>query len=449
MNLIRATLLLSFALALISCGDDYRADVDAGKKLTQTLYVIPDAATEIRGGDTLIASEGETLRFIAILTLGGTTLSEEDEDSYVMSVTWNIDGEDYLSTSLIRSFSEVGAHKITLRTVDFLQDTLQDSLTLLISAPVSITATSPLDDYNQLSVFDSAGATLSWNISGLDAWETPVCILYLSHSSDSLWLAEPDTIPCAEDYTLHGPFSDLDSSEFSDSSIVFYWGVKIRTGTALSKNERDSTGMQSFRTRLTGTELSRIDIPATLYQNKNSENPETHVLLLSATGDTIAEQIATETPYTFSFKNITPQTGLRIIVSEARLTDYKPETTTVNIIKSTYNLEDRSYLRDKVSPQRFPAASAFASADSIRFYSLDNGSGINSSKTLLTENGDTLEYSSHGAEIAFKNSCTTECVFRLDISDYAGNTASAVHWRIKADGDSLRVTGPFDDGGDK
>ena len=448
-DLIR--ILFSFFLisALISCGDDYRADIDTGKKLTQTLYVIPDASTEIRGEDTLIASEDETLRFIALLSIGGATLGEEDEDSYVMSVTWTIDGEDYLSTSLVRTFSEAGAHKVFLRTIDFLQDTLQDSLTLLISAPVSITATTPPDGYNQLSAFDTAGTKLSWNIEGLDSWETPVCILYLSHNRDSLWITGPDTIPCTEAYTLRGPFTGQDSSVFSDSSIVFYWGVKVRTGTALNKNERDSTGIQTFRTRLAGTDKARIDVPVALYLDKNPENPETHVLLLSAAGDTVAEQLATETPYTFSFTGVPPQTGLRIIVSEARLAEYGPETTTVSIARATYNTEDRIYLHDNTAPQRFPAATAFANGDSIRFYYLDDGSGINPSKTLLTENGDTLDYSAQGAEVTFRNICSAECMFRFDVTDYAGNSAAAVHWKIKADGDSICVTGPFDDGGDK
>ena len=40
-NLIRIVLSFFLASRLISCGDDYRADVDTGKKLTQTLYVIP------------------------------------------------------------------------------------------------------------------------------------------------------------------------------------------------------------------------------------------------------------------------------------------------------------------------------------------------------------------------------------------------------------------------
>ena len=96
-----------------------------------------------------------------------------------------------------------------------------------------------------------------------------------------------------------------------------------------------------------------------------------------------------------------------------------------------------------------PGGDGISQAEIQSFLLLDDGSGINPAKTLLTESGDTLTTAHKARKSPSETSAPRNANLFLTFRTTRETPPPRVHWKIKADGDSVRVTGPFDDGGDK
>jgi len=143
--------------------------------------------------------------------------------------------------------------------------------------------------------------------------------------------------------------------------------------------------------------------------------------------------------------NVPPQSGIKVLVKEKKLYEFAAESAFVDLNPSSINVLDTMVLKDLISPERWPVQTRILDGDSIRFYWMDNGSGINTTKTFVIFDGDTLDYKLDNAIISFKHSCLKSSKVQIEGKDYAGNSTSSLYWEIKRSAsseDSLYIEGP-------
>ena len=90
-----------------------------------------------------------------------------------------------------------------------------------------------------------------------------------------------------------------------------------------------------------------------------------------------------------------------------------------------------------------PVETELHTISAIRFYILDNGSGINASKVQAVMNGDTLETKFEDNILSFENTCQKECNLIISAEDYARNKVPEVYWKIKVNKTGTSISGPY------
>jgi len=435
---------------LVACEDDVRVSSEDSPKLTQSIHVIPEiyfGASYLQFAPVRYKAIdlGEPVHLVAGFSLNEETIDPDIAINYIIKATWTINKETIVNIETDYTFSNAGTYDVILSTIDYLQDTLRDTVTLLVSTPVSIEALYPTDGYNLVDPLDSLGITFSWQTQGIDSWENAYCLLYASRSALTVWSSFIDTVACDKDYTIPGPLYTEDSSVLLDSSIVFYWGVKIHISNNYSYKNQDSTVIRSFATARVGSTLSHLYVPVMHKSISFSLSPEFDVSLINSMGDTIQKQTVKETPALVQFLNVTPQSGIKVLVKEKKLYEFAAESVFVDLNPSSINVLDTLILKDLISPERWPVQTGILDGDSIRFYWMDNGSGINKTKTFVIFDGDTLDYKLDNAIISFKHSGLKSSKIQIEGKDYAGNSTSSLYWEIKRSAsseDSLYIEGP-------
>lgn len=441
-----------FIFAALSCSDDSRVNSEDIPKLTQAIYFIPSAYfgasyqlfTPTR---TKIIEQGETAHLVAGLKLNGEALSSDYISDYALNVIWNINGKKYIAEELSATFSDTGNVDIILNTIDFFLDTLRDTLSLMIDAPLQIEQISPADNYNQFDPFDSLGITFSIQTEGIDSWESPVCLLYASHTKEAIWSSFIDTIPCNGNLQIKGPFTKLDSSDLEDSTLTYYWAAKAKISNSNATYDRDSTQIFTFQTKLT-TAKSHLAVPIHFKSLSSARSPKGLISLVDLSGDTLKTDSITQADTIFHFSRITAGDSLQVLLSDATLPEYGTKKISFYLAKASYTTLDTIVLEDKTSPLRFPASSAVASTDSIRFYFYDAGSGTAISSAKVIIDSDTLSYNYTGDIISFKPLCSSTCKLQVSAKDFAGNATSSIFWKLKKGTDTLFIQGPYSEDGE-
>ncbi|MDR1759572.1 MAG: hypothetical protein LBR60_03490 [Fibrobacter sp.] len=358
-----------------------------------------------------------------------------DSISYLVArFFWVFEDKTYNSSTLPLTFSEAGVYKLSLNTVDYFGDTLQEKLTIYANTPLSIQANTSPKSANPL---DSSGVDLEWEISGLDSWEKPQCILYVSANQEKLWNTARDTISCESPFHLKGPFSSLIPEAFRDTSYVFYWGIKIEITNTKDAN-RDSSSFY-FRTRLIENPEAILEIPVR-YSSISPENtPQFRLSLLSAGGDTLQALVSGEKRV--RFRNVSPAANLTVSAEELLYPEYRAKEITENALSGIYSVTDTLFFEDLTLPERKPLQTTLAEGDSIGFVARDLGSGLNKDFTEVFMNGAVIPFRWSGDTLYFKNACFSDsCEISVRLLDYSGNESSPVYWEISRQ-DTLFVIG--------
>ena len=116
---------------------------------------------------------------------------------------------------------------------------------------------------------------------------------------------------------------------------------------------------------------------------------------------------------------------------------------TVNLPPSTKTVTDTLFLQDKIKPNMVPSATELPTTAQIKFFLLDNGSGVNVSKIVATMNEDTLQTTLDDYILSIPNTCKKECDLSIYAEDYAKNKAPDIYWRIKVNKAITNIEGPF------
>ena len=335
-------------------------------------------------------------------------------------------------------------------------DTLIDTLNIFVNTPLSIKSVAPVNGYNMASPEPDAEINLSWNIAGIDPWESSRCHVFASYDIEDVWETDLGEVKCIDDVKLVGPFvktllyNDIIAGKANDTTVTVYWGIKAYISTENGFSEKDSTDIFRFSTHYIKTDSSVLDIPI-VYRGIRGNDIHTSILVISAHGDTLEvldSRIAMATLHT----TVTAQSGIRIVAAEKRKTEYTSEEITINVQPGTHVTVDTITFVDQIQPQVALRSGVTVSGttdtspiegDSIVFYALDNGSGINPNRIAVTSDTDTLAHVYDEPFIKFRNTCKKTCKLRVSVEDYAHNVSPKLYWNISMEGSEPVFSGPF------
>ena len=443
-------------LSLSACGSDYTVSQDAIPQLVQHTFVIPDRYTGAPYLYTVPTSvayldTNETVKFWAAYSLNGMYLTADNAENHYLNHSWTIDGESFNISPLRYKFADPGIHRGILQTIDLFGDTLSDTLDIFVNTPISIRAIAPINGFNQADPSPDSEIKLQWELSGIDPWETARCYAFASFDAEDVWTENIGEVDCFKDariattYFTKKLYKDIADGIADDSSITVYWGIKASLSTEQGFIERDSTEVFRYSTHYIRTEESRIDIPIA-YEDLKHSDIHTIVTITNVHGDTLAVIDTNKAPVTLH-ATVEAQTGVRIDIRDTKRTEYKASGLTLNVQPGTQIQLDTIKFSDKTQPQVALLAPTKDQRDTVIFYALDNGSGINPKKIFVTANADTLEHIYEEPFIKFRNTCAATCKVRISVEDNAHNVSPRVHWNL--DPDSNKAEGPFSElGGD-
>ena len=409
--------------------------------------------------DTLYINQDETVLFTAIYALNGNSISSDSALNLYQSHYWELDDSTFNSTSFEYTFDSTGYRFGVLNTIDFAGDTLKDTIHIFVGTPLSITLVTPplnagieplSDDYIELN----------WDISGIDPWEKSSCAVYaavaegVSLSRNTHWLDILDSVSaisegdCKNGIRLKGPlisetWLEMNGLDLKDTSLTVYWGVKATAYTDFGFEEQ-AKDASSFNTKFTEKNVSVLQVKPIYESLTPGTKVSTKITLINARGDTL-KTVNFENPNEAININAQPQSGLRIYAYETKLTDYEATSIAIDVPeRSMLRLADSIIFTDKIPPKASPVKTALALTDSVRFYFMDNGSGINpTQKKFVIADFDTVNAAYESNILSFANPCRKDCQISIPIPDNARNRNSELFWRMVPDKDSLRITGPF------
>ena len=440
-----------FAFILSGCGSDPRVDSGDVPQLESYIHFVPSSyyGTSYLQFESVRKKEipqGESGRLVAEIRVDKSSIASDYASDYIQNFIWTIEGKNYISSSLTQAFPDTGIFDVVLKTIDFFNDTLKDTLSLYVTTPLSILPTSPENGFNTFHAFDSSGMTFNVQTDGINSWQDVICELYISTTKSTVWENLYDTIPCNGSYTIPGPFLSGDSSLLADTAVAFYWAVRTYVPETEFEFNIDSSAIQVFYSALVGTDSSHLVIPIRYRSLSSGISPQGILILQNSSGDTIAKKQFSQNPVSFHFNRITPDTLLTVTVFDTTLSEYGKIEQSFALEPSTYFVLDTLDLLDSTPPVRIPAQSRYAYGDSVHFYLYDAGSGISSNSLKVILAGDSLQYNIHGDIVSFIPLCPTQCELIVSLRDYAGNVTSPVVWNAKRDGDSLNILGPYNPG---
>ena len=437
-------------LPLASCGNDYMISQEAVPQLVQHMFVLPDRYAGqpylyTSPVTTVYLDTSDAVKFWAIYSLNGTYMTTEIAEDHYLSHSWTIDDESYNISPLRYKFPAPGTHRGILQTVDFLGDTLSDTLKIFVNTPISIRAIAPVNGFNLADPEPGSEIELKWELSGVDPWESAKCYAYVSFDAEDVWTENIGEVDCFHGTSLVATYLSqklldkiADGTE-PDTSVTVYWGVKAALTTSDGFIELDSTDVFHFSTRYIRTEESRIDIPV-VYEDLRHSDIHTVINITNAAGEKLSVLESYKAPVTLHTM-VEAQSAVHISVKDTKSSEYKANDITLNVQPGTQILLDTIRFTDKVQPQVAALAPSKDQRDTVVFYALDNGSGINPKRIFVTANADTLEYTYEKPFIKFRNPCAVTCKVRISVEDYARNVNPRVHWMLKPE--SNAPEGPY------
>lgn len=441
----------AIALSLISCSD---AEIQASDvpELTQSIIVVPegvygDPYPIYQPSDKFYVKINEKLRICGVYFLDGKYLSIDKSIPYYITHKWKIDNDEASASSVYYSFDKAGPHEVTFETVDHLGDTLRTSATIYVNTPTAITLQSPANNYNQVDGDNENGIELTWGISGIDPWETSYCTFYASYSKYNIWESPLGNMDCMGSVNLRGDLN-ADSTlkgeaiDHSKETSTIYWAVRATVKTDNGQIEQAYSDVFNFSTKLKNDGAAIIEIPVVSLYNPFPDRSKLVGAILSAAGDTLSK-ISENKSTTDIKKTLSPQSNIKIVICDAVRTEYGCDSMTINLAPNTKTITDTLFLRDNVKPNMVPVNTDIPTTQPIKFYVLDNGSGVNGSKVLATINADTVQTKYESNLVSIPNTCAKECALVISAEDYARNKAPDVYWKIQVNGSETKISGPF------
>ena len=409
--------------------------------------------------DTLYINQGETVIFTSVYALNGNTIPSDSAMNLYAYHYWVLEGNSINATSFEHTFDSTGYYIGTLSTIDYTGDTLKDTIHIFVGTPLTISLVTPPPNAG-IEPLSNEYIELNWDISGLDPWEKSSCTVYaavtegVALSKNTHWLDILDSVSvlsegdCKNGVRLKGPlisekWLQTNGLNLKDTSLMVYWGVKATAYNDFGYVEQ-AKDASSFSTLFLGRKNSIIHVNPVYEGLTPGTKISAKFILISALGDTIKTVSHNKANEPLNI-NALPQSGLHIYPYESKLTDYEAEPIVIDVPERTMiRLADSIVFTDKIPPKTSPVKTSLSLTDSVRFYFMDNGSGINpTQKKFIIADFDTVNVIYESDILSFANPCRRECKIRIPIPDNAKNRNSDLFWKLEPGKDSLQITGPF------
>lgn len=441
--------LLMLLSLLSSCGEESLFSEEDVSTIEQSIFVVPE---DFSGQPFLSGSPAkktyidinETAKFWAVYSLDGLYLTQRQASDYIQETLWEIENEFIDHTVIMASFDTPGHRQILLHSTDFLNDTITDTLDVFVNTPIGIELLSPMNKYNLVDPLAEEGVYLSWKISGSDSWENSTCSIFASSVKDSVWDNLIEQNDCSKKVQIEGSLvKELDK----DTSLTFYWAVKAANFVDDGFIEIASSPIYQFSTKFIHSDSAVISIPIKYNSLKEQDIVSTQITVVNTLGDTLGVIHQNKPSTTIKFK-VKPQPDLHIFLKEKRRTEYSQDSLRIDVPEASLFAMDTVFFYDSIPPQVAPLKERILSKDSIRFYALDNGSGIDATRTSYIAGSDTLHANFKNSIISFKNPCIRSCTIQVIAFDNAMNQSPETYWNIEIKTDSTFIYGPFPQKGD-
>lgn len=457
MNLRFHILSLLFAIATMflmsSCSDAEIHSSDT-PELSQSIFIVPETffGEPYKDGlydpaEEFYVNVNEKIRICGIYAIDSEYIPTHQATPYYSSHKWTIDNNETNASSLYHAFDKNGIHKISFETIDILGDTLISHANVYVGTPVTVSLQYPPNRYNQVDGENSSGLELSWKVYGIDPWENSICVIYASYFRDSIWGNPLGETECIGNVDLMGRLN-LDINEngkevnHSIDNSTIYWAVRAITRNKTGQIEQNFSEVFSFSTTLENNKNAIIEVPVACMYSQDPEKSQLKGAFISATGDTLAK-FSKIKANTVIRQTLSPQSNVKIVICDTVLTEYGCSSMTVNLPPSTKTTTDTLFLQDKVKPNMVPTTTELPTTDQIKFFVLDNGSGINTSKVVAIMNEDTLQTTFESNILSISNTCKKECDLSVYAEDYAKNKAPNTYWKIKVNKAITTIDGPY------
>jgi hypothetical protein len=436
---------------LISCSDSeiHSSDVP---EITQSIFVVPesyigDPYNRYAPSDEFYVDINEKIRFCGIYSVNGEFVPSDQSIMYYNTHKWTVDNHEAGTSSLYYKFDKAGVHKVSFETIDHLGDTLLSRATVYVNTPTTISLQSPPNRYNLVNGDNPNGLELSWKVFGIDPWESSICVIYASYYRDEIWDSPLGETECSQSVDLMGRLKK-DINENGDpinhviDNSTIYWGVRVLTKNSRGNIEQAYSDVFSFSTKLDNKGKAIIEVPVACMYSQYPEKSKLKGAFISKAGDTLSRFSDISVNSTIK-KTLPPQSNVKIVVCDSIRTEYGCSSMTIDLAPGTKTLTDTLFLQDKVKPNMTPASTETSSSSPIKFFILDNGSGVNASRITTIMNNDTLKTVFDDYTLSIPNKCKKECKLVIKAEDYAQNKAPEVYWKISTVKSVTTVTGPF------
>lgn len=435
----------------ISCSDNeiHNSDIP---ELSQSIFIVPEnyfgePYNQYPPAENFYVDINKKVRICGIYSIDSEYISADQASLYYSSHKWTIDNNEANASSLYYTFDQAGIHKISFETVDLGGDTLISHANVYVNVPVSVVLQSPPNHYNQVNGENEAGLELSWKVFGIESWESSICIIYASYFRDSIWEKPLGETECNAKVDLMGRLNlDIDENankvNHSIDNSTIYWAVRAITKNERGNIEQSFSDIFSFSTMLENNKNAIIEVPVACMHSQNPEKSQLKGAFISSAGDTLAKFTKIK-PNSVIRQTLPPQSNVKIVVCDSVLTEYSCNSMTVNLPPSTKTTTDTLFLQDKIKPNMIPATMETSTTAPIKFFILDNGSGVNASKITTIMNEDTLQATFEDYTLSIPNTCKKECSLFIYAEDYAKNKAPEVYWRIKVNKTITTIDGPY------
>jgi len=445
---MKRLLLLCIAL-LVSCGSDYRYNTSATKKLSLSIHVVPSALLGIEGSmvesyKAVSVQLNEKVEFWGFVHLDSVMQTISVSESLVNSAYFTIQHDTISSDKFRTSFAQAGIDTVVFHAIDNLRDTLLDTLILYVNTPLHITAKTPRS--GTLDVNNSTGnkVPFTWDLSGVDSWETPFISLYLSKDSSKIDSITPIAVTSESSINL-----DLSSLCPRDSICRFWWRViaSVYSGTGNSPADHDTSSLLMFQTRRSSTEKAQAQI----HIQEVSAHVGKGIWVKSrnrSTGSVIYWNVDTLLGIATSPQLLAGQ--WTVLAGDSLLTEFLPESLSIDLLPGSFrNTGDEIILKDKIAPQAWLLYHTdpiyTRTKDSLVFQLYDGGSGVDSS-TITASWTSTRIPIIRKSQVIFRYDSLTprDTTLMVSVHDKAGNSNQNCHWTLNDVGaDTVWVLGPY------
>ncbi|GEM_PF-3241717 len=436
---------LVFIAILSTCAEPFEQNTE--QKLSIHLHLVHE---ELLGTDpyskepdsAVAIAVGEQVELWAIPLLENSIVTLEASDTLpYREAFWTLNGSITSGFRISKIFNEAKTDTAIFHLIEFLGDTIRDTLILYINKPLMIQPLFPEADQLDLPLYSHESITFRWELSGVDSWESANVQLRIQ-KGDSLYIQSISSNNGTGSMEVYLPQCE------PDSICTYWWNLLawVESPMGTGATDQDTSSIRLLQSRKQYEVFANMILFVRLGSNKPSPSTilySIHKDLL----DTVYWAIDTITGKATSPALIPGQ--WLIVAKDTLLKEFRADSLEVELQAGIRrDLGEIMILKDVIPPQITALAPYLLqrnSIDTLRFLTSDFGSGLLAG---AIETSWSIESKIYNDTVEFSWNQLTQMdldsAIHITVKDKTGNLNSDCYWRLLANTESVaKVTGPF------